>query len=212
MKLYYWPTTRAVRPRWCLEEMNISYDLVQPTMAMTKQSEYRQLHPHGKVPVLIDDDVTIFESAAICTYLADKYPEKGLVPEAGTSGKGYYYQWIFYATLTLEPPVEQFLFNMLPNLPEKVLPDKKRTEFSVDESLQWFARVAQPVTAVINGKNFLIDNRFTTADIIMGGVLVWALKLGMLKDQHILKSYVEKLMERPAFLRSDEDFYAKIDI
>src|SRR5512147_361256 len=119
MKLYYIATTRAVRPRWLLEEMGVPYELIYVTMAMTQQPEYRQLHPHGKVPVLVDGDVTIFESAAICAYLADKYPEKGLALLPGTSARGYYYQWLFYASLTLEPPVEQFMFHVLPNLPEK---------------------------------------------------------------------------------------------
>jgi glutathione S-transferase len=68
MKLYYFPTTRAVRPRWCLEEMSIPYELIQVNMAQLGQPEYQKLHPHGKVPVLIDENVTIFESAAICTY------------------------------------------------------------------------------------------------------------------------------------------------
>lgn len=80
MKLYYIPTTRAVRPRWLLEEIGIGYELIYVTMEMTQQQEYRQLHPHGKVPVLVDEEIIIFESAAICAYLADKYPEKGFAP------------------------------------------------------------------------------------------------------------------------------------
>jgi glutathione S-transferase len=72
LKLYYIPTTRAVRPRWLLEEMGLDYELVNVTMEMTRQPEYQKLHPHGKVPVLVDDSVTIYESAAICAYLADR--------------------------------------------------------------------------------------------------------------------------------------------
>jgi glutathione S-transferase len=108
--------------------MSIPYELIQVNMAQLGQPEYRKLHPHGKVPVLVDENVTIFESAAICTYLADKYSEKGLAPATGTAARGYYYQWLFYATVTLEPPVEAFMFNALPNLPEKILPQKKRSE------------------------------------------------------------------------------------
>jgi glutathione S-transferase len=80
MKLYYMPTTRAVRPRWLLEEMGIAYELVRVKITMTKQPEYRELHPHRKVPVLVDGEVTIFESAAICAYLADKHLEMGFAP------------------------------------------------------------------------------------------------------------------------------------
>ena len=74
MKLYFIPTTRAVRPRWLLEEMGIDYELITISLEMSCQPEYRQLHPHGKVPVLVDGEATIFESAAICTYM--KYKNK----------------------------------------------------------------------------------------------------------------------------------------
>lgn len=211
MKLYYIPTTRAVRPRWCLEELGVPYELVRPTMAKMGEPEYRKLHPHGKVPVLIDEDVTIFESAAICTYLTDKYSEKGLAPAVETSARGYYYQWLFYASVTLESPIEQFMFNTLPDLPEKVLPKKKHSELSAEEALQWFVRVAEPVKETLKNQEFLVENRFSTADIVMGGVLLWALKLGMLRDHPCLKSYIENLMKRPAFQRADEDLYAKVD-
>ena len=211
MKLYYIPTTRAVRPRWCLEEMEISYELIRVNMAMMADPEYQKLHPHGKVPVLIDGSVTIFESAAICSYLADQYPEKQLAPTRGTSARAYYYQWLFYAVTTLEQPVEEFLFNMLPNLPEKVRPKKAISEDSLQETKNWFDKVSEPLQEAVKNQNYLIDNQFSVADIIVGGVLLWALKLGMLKNQQILKEYIEKLMLRPAFQRADEDFYRKFD-
>ena len=204
MKLYYIPTTRAFRPRWLLEEMAIPYELIYVNMAMTETPEYRQLHPHGKVPVLVDDDIKIFESAAICAYLADKYPDRGFAPRLGTPARGYYYQWLFYGTLTLEPPVEQYMFNVLPNLPEKVLQKKKRTEVSPEEAQQWFEKVCQPVQAALSQQDYLIDNHFSTADVIVGGILLWALKLGMLKEDNSLTAYLENLMTRPAFGRADE--------
>ena len=210
MKLYYIPTTRAVRPRWLLEEMGIAYDLVQVTMTMTQQPEYKQLHPHGKVPILVDGEVTIFESAAICAYLADKYIELGFAPALDSPDRAYYLQWLFYATVTLEPPVEHYMFNVLPNLPEKLLPSVIRSETSKQECQQWFDRVAQPLREVLVEKNYLVANKLTTADIITGGVLLWAQKLGMLSDGDPLNRYMNNLMQRPAFMRADEDFYAKI--
>ncbi|NEP02032.1 MAG: glutathione S-transferase family protein [Symploca sp. SIO2E9] len=211
MKLYYIPTTRAVRPRWLLEEMGIPYELISVTMAMTQQPEYRQLHPHGKVPVLVDNDVTIFESAAICAYLADKYPEKGLAPLPLTPARGYYYQWLFYAPLTLEPPVEQFMFHVLPNLPEKLLPKSQHSQVSSTEALQWFAKACEPLNEVLRDNNYLVENRFSAADVVTGGVLLWALKLGMLKENNQVLAYITKLMERPAFLLADDDLYATVD-
>lgn len=204
LKLYYIPTTRAVRPRWLLEEMGVPYELVYVTMELTRQPEYRQLHPLGKVPVLVDGEITLFESAAICAYLADRYPEKELAPPPQSPARSDYYQWLFYAPLTLEPPVEQYLFNVLPNLPEKVLPKKERTKVSCEEARQWFGKVCDPLNEVLKDRDYLLGNRFSAADVVTGGVLVWALKLGMLAGDNPVSAYVKRLMERPAYLKADE--------
>lgn len=211
MQLYYIPTTRAFRPRWLLEEMNIPYQLVQVTMEMSRQPEYKKLHPHGKVPVLVDGDVIIYESAAICAYLADKYPEKELAPSLQSPARAYYYQWLFYASLTLEAPVEQYMFHVLPGLPEKLLPTSDRTRVSKEEALQWFTKVCQPLNELLKDKDYLVENRLTAADVVTGGVLLWALKLGMMKEESPVKNYITKLMERPAFYRADENAYATVN-
>jgi glutathione S-transferase len=211
MKLYYIPTTRAVRPRWLLEELEIPYELIRVQPGMMKQPEHSKLHPHGKVPILIDEAVTIFESAAICAYLADKYPEKGFAPIGDAPARGYYYQWLFYATATLEPPVEQYMFNVLPNLPEQVLPKNAQTHLSILDSQVWFDRVCEPLNELFTTKDYLVENQFSAADVVMGGVLMWAYRLGMMKEEKPLNRYLEHLMQRPGFLRADEDFYAKVD-
>lgn len=215
MKLYYMPTTRAVRPRWLLEEMELSYELIRVTMEMSCSDEYTKLHPHGKVPVLVDDETTVFESTAICAYLADKYfdkaPNKRFVPKLNSPARAYYYQWLFYASLTLEAPVEQYMFNVLPGLPEKVMPKKTRVSVSPDEAKEWFAKVCAPLNNHLKDNRYLVENCFSAADVATGGVLLWALKLGMLKQESPVKTYISHLMERPAFQRADEDFYAKMD-
>ncbi|MGD1874863.1 MAG: glutathione S-transferase family protein [Mastigocoleus sp.] len=214
MKLYYIATTRAVRPRWLLEEMGIPYELVRVTPEMSKKAEYQKLHPQLKVPVLVDESVdpvvTIFESAAICTYLTDKYPELEFAPPQNSPQRAYYYQWLFYATNTLEKPVEHFLFAALPKLPEKTIPEKVRFAISTQESLEWFNTVAEPLRNSLQNQDYLVGNRFTTADIVTGGVLLWAERLKMLNDSDVLSRYLSNLMERPGFKTADEDFYAAI--
>ena len=210
IKLYYIPTTRAVRPRWLLEEMGIDYELITVSMEMSRQPEYRKLHPHGKVPVLVDDNVTIFESAAICTYLADKYIEKGFAPTINSPARAYYYQWLFYASLTLEAPVEQYMFHVLPNLPEKLLPKTSQTRVTPQEAKQWFAKVCQPLDRLLQDNDYLVKNRFSAADVVTGGVLLWALKLGMLTEESPVKAYMTRLRQRSALQKADVDVYAKI--
>lgn len=210
MKLYYMPTTRAVRPRWLLEEMSLPYELVRVTMDMSRSEEYTNLHPQGKVPVLVDQNVTIFESAAICAYLADQYLEKGFAPPLQAPSRAYYYQWMYYAPLTLEAPVEQYMFHVLPGLPEKILPKSAQVRVAPEDAQQWFIKVCEPLNEVLKEHQYLVDNRFTAADVVTGGVLLWALKLGMLKQESPIKAYITRLMERPALQRADEDLYAKI--
>ncbi|WP_201789082.1 glutathione binding-like protein [Scytonema hofmannii] len=71
-------------------------------------------------------------------------------------------------------------------------------------------RVAQPLREALANNNYLIGNQFSTADIVTGGVLLWAKKLGMLVTNDSLTQYIDHLMQRPALIRADEDFYAKI--
>lgn len=205
------PTTRAVRPRWLLEELGIAYELVYVNMAMTRQPEYLQLHPQGKVPVLVDGDVTIYESSAICAYLADKYLERGFAPSLSDPHRSYYYQWFFYAGQTLEPPVEQYMFKVLPNLPDKILPTEYKSHVELTVAKDWFDRVCQPLNTVLRDRNYLVDNRMSAADIAIGGVLLWALKLGMMTTDSPVKTYLLGLMERPAFQRADENVYTSIE-
>ena len=107
MKLYYVPNTRAHRCRWLLEELEVPYELHRLDLAAGehKQPPYLELQPHGAVPVLVDGETVVFESAAICLYLADRFPERGLAPRAGDPARGAYYQWLVYSISELEPPV-----------------------------------------------------------------------------------------------------------
>ncbi len=99
MQLYFAPRTRASRPRWLLEELEVPYELVK--LDLSKQESrtpaYVALHPFGEVPVLVDGDVTLFESSAICLYLADRFPEKRLAPSLGSPDRGPYLQWMLFA-------------------------------------------------------------------------------------------------------------------
>src|SRR5438105_1904684 len=103
MKLFYVPRTRSSRPRWLLEEMGVPFELVRLTPPDARKPEHLALHPLGHVPVLQDGDFTLFESAAISLYLAEKFPEKKMLPPPGTRERALVYQWLFYAMTEVEP-------------------------------------------------------------------------------------------------------------
>jgi glutathione S-transferase len=106
----------------------------------------------------------------------------------------------------LEAPVEQYMFNVLPNLPEKLLPKNDRTRVSSQEAQEWFDRVCQPLNNLLATQDYLVENRFSAADVVTGGVLFWALKLGMLNVESPVQSYISKLLSRPAFQKIDVEF------
>ena len=87
-----------------LEELDVPYEivLIDFERGEHKSVEYRKIHPHGQLPALEDGTLTMFESAAICAYLADKFPDKRMAPALGTIERGMYYQWMFYSMAALE--------------------------------------------------------------------------------------------------------------
>ncbi len=201
MKLYYAPQTRAVRPRWLLEELGAPYTLVRLDMSKNehKAPEYLKIHPHGAVPALEDGDVRMFESAAICEYLTDKFPDKHLAPAPGTPARARYHQWIVYSVATLEAPILQVFFNTV------MLPEAQRSAAAAAEGRTKFAETARVLTQALDGKTYLLGEQFSTADVMIGSTLMWAQMLGLLADQPELAAYVGRLMARPACQRAVAD-------
>ena len=193
IRLFYVPNTRSTRPRWMLEELDVPYELVKMTAAQTKTPEYRKVHPMGKVPALQDDGVTIFESAAIVAYLADKFPGKGLAPPPGQ--RAAYYQWIIFAMATLEPAVAAVVYHT------RLRPEEKRVPVIAEEGRANFADAARAIA--LQGAYLL--GQFSAADIVLGSVVLWGSSAKLLEDLPSLKAYADRLKARPAWARSRRD-------
>jgi glutathione S-transferase len=202
MKLYYAPRTRATRPRWLLEELSVPYELVRLDLSKRehKTAEYLKIHPHGAVPAFVDGDLTLIESAAICMYLADKYPEKGFAPALGTPERGIYYQWVLYSMVTVDPVIASFFVNKI------FYPEEKRSLAALEEAQKDFIEIARVLSPAIAGKEFLVGDRFTVADLLMGSLLGWAASIGLsLSEFPDLKQYSKNLGARPACRRAVAD-------
>jgi Glutathione S-transferase, N-terminal domain len=106
MKLYGFGPTRSLRALWGLKELDADFEFVPVNLLAGehKRPEFLRLNPTGKVPVLVDGDQVIPESAAIVLYLADKYRDKGLLPE-GLPERAQAYRWIMFAVTELEQPL-----------------------------------------------------------------------------------------------------------
>lgn len=201
MKLYYVPKTRATRPRWMLEELGVPYELMRldPSKGDTRGAEHRARHPLGHVPVLEDGDVRLFESAAICLWLAEKFPEKELLPPAGTPGRALVYQWLFYAMTELEPPL-----NSLFGLSRK--PEAEGDGTRMGDAKERFLATARVFEPILRERPFVAGARFTVADVVVGACLSWGRAMvGGFDALPAVDAYVSRLKERPAWKRATAD-------
>jgi glutathione S-transferase len=199
MKLYYVPKTRASRPRWVLEELGVPYELVRldPSKGETRAPAHLARQPLGHVPALEDGEVRIFESAAICLYLAEKYPEKGFLPAPGSPGRALTYQWLFYAMTELEPPCGVMSA-------QNRKPEAERDRAAFEEARERFRKAAAALEPVV-GKGHLLGEAFTVADAVVGATLSWGKGLGALSELPALDAYLARLKQRPAWKRATAD-------
>src|SRR5665647_968508 len=104
IQLHYDPGTAAMVPHILLEELGVPYErvLVQRSTQAHKQPAYLKLNPNGLIPVLVDGDLVLYETAAICLYLCDKYPDARLAPAVGTVERAHFYKWLVWLTNTLQ--------------------------------------------------------------------------------------------------------------
>jgi glutathione S-transferase len=194
--LYYAPNTRAARVAFLLEELGVPYErkVLDLKAGEGRRPEYLRLHPHGFVPALQDGDTSVFETAAICLYLADRYPEKGLAPAPDSAERAAYYQWVVYSIATIEPALAEIWL-------QKLRPEGERDEATTRAAVARFRESAAVLTEALKGP-YLLGERFTLPDVLVGSMLVWAGAMGLLEGQGRLAEYATLIRSRPAFGRS----------
>ncbi|MFY0562235.1 glutathione S-transferase family protein [Archangium lansingense] len=187
MKLYFAPRTRATRARWLLEELEVPYELVKLDLARQENTTpaYLAVHPLGELPALVDGDVTLLESLAICLHLADRFPEKHLAPPMGSAERGPYYQWMVFAEVSLDPVVMEFYASTRSN--EELAKHRARLTAVLDF-----------ITAGLGDREFLVGEAFTAADVVMASILHLANTLKLLDGHPRLVEYVKRHTQRPA--------------
>jgi glutathione S-transferase len=189
-RLYYMPRTRSSRALWLLEEIGAPYDLTEIRGAERRSQEHLLRHPLGRVPALqLGDGVTMFESAAICLQLADLNPDAGLIGPVGSSERALVYQWVVFAVSELEGP----LFRWIRELGEGVVESSARDRF---------ADAAAAVQSVLAGRDWLVEDRFSVADVMCASVLQGAHGRGLLEPWPALEAYVQHAEARPAYARA----------
>ncbi|MFQ5644452.1 MAG: glutathione S-transferase family protein [Thiogranum sp.] len=197
--LYYTPATRAIRPRWLLEEMQVPYRLHHIDLfgGEADSPEYRAINPLGVIPAAKIDGQVMLESGAICQWLTDRHPDRGLAPGPGSKERMRYEQWMYFTFGTLElPPWLTFLHSA-------ILPEAQRVPAIVDWAAQRNIPILEMLNTELEGKDYLLGSRFTTADIMVGSTLLW--QPDVVKQYPALQAYTERLKSRPAYQRATKD-------
>lgn len=199
MKLYGTPNTRSTRVAWALEEAGAEYEfiLVQLAKGEHKQPAFLSINPAGKVPTLADGDLVLSESAAICTYIGDKFPQSGLMPPVSDpANRALYLQWCFFAMTELETPLWAIARHT------RLYP-KERQVPAIVETCKWeFERAAAVLTQHLQGREYAIGNSFTAADIILTRILNWA-RGQEISLNETLGTYTDRMLARPAVARAN---------
>jgi glutathione S-transferase len=182
---------RPIRVVWTLEELGRPYELTIMSTEEGRSEEHRARHPLGRVPVLEDDEGFVFESAAICLHLADSDPRADLIPALGTHERALVYQWTCFAPVEMEPPLIESA-RQAERDPERAASARER-----------FDRAAAAVASALGAREYLVADRFSVADVLVGTTLGFTTRIGIASDlPENLQSYVARLRERPAYERA----------
>ena len=198
IKLYLTPNTRAGRVAWLLEELNMEYELeILPfTKEGLKSPEHRARHALGRVPVIEDGDISIFESGAIIQYILDKYDDKGLKPAVESNDYPYYLQWFHYCEGMVMPPMNQIVVQTI------LLPPDRRDETVLNQATNLLSKALMPVNNFLENKDYLIGD-FSAADCMLGHSCFMSNRFGTVSDDmENIKRYVSNIESRPAFQKA----------
>ena len=195
LKLHFAPNSRAGRIVWLLEELELPYDINKMAFHPQdlKSDEHRSRHPLGRVPVLDDGEVRIFESGAIVEYVLARHKNGGLRPAEDSPEFPAYLQWFHYCEGMVMPPVNTIVVQTV------LLPEDRRDATALAQAQRLLSKALEPVNEALAGKDYLIGN-FSAADIMLGHACFMSNRLGCVSDDmpH-LKAYVERIAARPAF-------------
>ncbi|MEM6832148.1 MAG: glutathione S-transferase family protein [Pseudomonadota bacterium] len=201
IRLYHRPQTRSVRIHWLLEEMGLDYELETLSDAAWQSSDYRKINPFGKVPTLVDGDVTIWESTAITDYLLATYDDGQFAPPPGTPDAAEHMSWRHFAEATLISTVADYAINTFWRHDEERLADVA----------QYAKEAVQPILDVLNAhldnREFMLGSAFSATDVMVGHAAISCQMLDLIgPDRAHLERYATSMRARPAFLKISADW------
>ena len=192
MKLYGFPPTRSIRVLWMLRELGVDFEVVNVNLSAGehRRPEFRALNPAGKLPVLVDGDFVLTESVAIVLYLAEKYADRGLLPTE-LELRARVNQWLLFTATELEQPLWRIARHTA------LYPKDKRLPGEVLLARQDFQDMAAVMEEHMSGRQFIVGDSVTVADLVAAYTLDWANEVHLLDGSPHLRGYMERMYARP---------------
>lgn len=186
------PGSRVGRVIWMLEELGEPYEFVKVAL---HSPEIYALNPSGKAPVLVDGDLVVTNSAAICVYLADRHAEKGMGAAPGCAGRAQMDSWMHFAQSEFEAP----LWNKLRH--RFLLPTELRVDVG-PATVHDFANEVRTLERRLGDREFALGSRFSAVDVMLGDMGAWA-RAGRFKlESDTVNAYFDRILSRPARQRA----------
>ena len=193
LTLYHASPSRSSIVLWMLEELGQPYDikLLRLSEGDNMKPDYLAINPMGKVPALKHGDTVITEGAAICTYLADEFPQAKLAIPIGTPRRGVYLKWLFFGPSCIEPAVI-----------DRAAPRKEPARRGM-LGYGDFDTVMNVVAKAVEQGPWLMGEQFTAADVIVGANIRWGMMFKMIPERKEFSDYASRIAARPAAQRAE---------
>jgi glutathione S-transferase len=192
--LYTNPQSRGRIARWMLEEVGQPYTVDVLDYASTmKGPAYLAINPMGKVPALRHGEAVVTESAAICAYLADAFPQAGLAPAPTSKERAAYYRWMFFSAGPLEAATSNKALGFV------VPPERERMI-----GYGTYAQALNALEAAVSKHDYLTGDKFSAADLYVGSHIGFGMMFGTLERRPAFEQYRKRVSSRPACKRANE--------
>jgi glutathione S-transferase len=190
--LYTAPRTRGTRVTWTLEELRLDYQL---RIHSPRDAEVKAVNPLRKLPVLVDGDMILTESAAICTFLADRHREVELSPPCPSVARARFDAWNYYTLTDLEAPLWNYSKNT------SLYPEEVRVPEIIPACRREFERSSKALSQMLGDQEFLLGDAFSVADILCAHTLGWARSIKFELPANV-GNYADRILGRPALKRA----------
>ena len=201
INIYHAPLTRSVRVLWLCEELGLEYEVTPVDFSPEYRAtpEWRRMNPVGKVPVMTDGELKLFESGAMLQHLLTRYGNGRLQPASGTDAYGLFLQWCWFAEATFARPVGEIVNH------RRAFPKESQRPEVIEEMRARTQLCCDALEDELADRTYIVGNTFTAADIMLGYTMLLCERLAVTQFGPATDAYWQRLNSRPAFQSATAD-------